>query len=86
MWKHYLGGEGKANEEALLANLPPKRVATARDMHNGKFETRKSKAAEAHKKQTEASHASGLVTPLAKKAKTTSSAAGSSSSNQDDDE
>ena len=79
MWKNYLGGESEANEEAILANLPPKRVTTAKEMHNGDFEARKAKKAENGKKRKEATHASGLVTPKAKKAKT-SSAAGSSSS------
>jgi len=80
MWAHYLSGEGEENEEALLAKLPPERVTTAKEMHNGKFEARKAKAAEANKKRKEAAHASGLVKPQAKKAKTTSAAGGSSSS------
>ena len=72
MWSHYLGGQGEDNEEALLANLPPKRVTTAKEMHNGRFEARKAKKAESSKKRKEAAHASGLVTPRAKKAKTSS--------------
>ena len=80
MWAAYLNGEGEKNEEAILANLPPKRVTTAKEMHNGRFEATKARIAESYKKRKEATHASGLVTPRAKKAKT-SSTAGSSSSN-----
>jgi len=80
MWSNYLNGEGEANEEALLAKLPPKRVTTAKEMHNGDFEARKAKKAENNKKRKEAAHASGLSKPKAKKAKTSSAAGGSSSS------
>ena len=53
MWSRYLGGEGEDNEEALLAKLPPKRVTTAKEMHNGRFEARKAaKMAESDKKRT----------------------------------
>ena len=72
MWSNYLRGQVETNEEALLANLPPERVATAKDMRSGKFEATKAAKAENRKKQKEAAHASGLVTPRAKKAKTTS--------------
>ena len=61
MWTNYLNGEGEANEEALLAKLPPKRVTTAKEMHNGDFEAKKAAKAEADKKRKEAMHASGLV-------------------------
>jgi len=83
MWKGYLSGENETNEEALLAKLPPKRVATAKEMHSGKFEAAKAAKAEAGKKRKEAMHASGLLTPKAKKAKTSSAAGGSSSSSPD---
>jgi hypothetical protein len=84
MWYNYLSGQNEKNEEALLANLPPERVKTAKDMHNGNFETRQAVTAESEKKRTEAAHASGLVKPRAKKAKTTSTAGSSSSSSQDE--
>ena len=80
MWINYLSGEGEANEKALLANLPPKRVTRAKEMHSGRFKAKKAKIAENAKKRKEAAHASGLRTPQAKKAKTSSAAGGSSSS------
>jgi len=83
MWCGYLSGAGEKYEEALLANLPPERVKTAKDMHNGKFEARQAAMAEKNKRQKEALHTTGLVNPRAKKAKT-SAAAGSSSSSQDE--
>ena len=55
MWSNYLNGQGEDNEEAILANLPPKRVTTAKEMHNGRFEARKAKLAEGGKKRKEAS-------------------------------
>ena len=69
MWHNYLNGSNEKNEAALLANLPPERVTTAKALHDGNSEALKAKKAESNKKRKEALHAEGIITPLAKKAK-----------------
>ena len=65
MWNDYLNGRNDARAPALLANLPPERVATAKAMHDAAAPAQKAKLAESHRRQTEQLHASGVRQPRA---------------------